>query len=544
MNLKDEIKNVLKKTFLEKFHLEGELRVEVPPNPELGDFSANISSLYPKGSALSFDGFVDSFSKELSKRDDIFERVSKKGGYINIFLKNGYLFGHLGEIITSGDTYGCNNSGGGEKVLVEYVSTNPTGPLNIVNARAGVVGDVLVNLLNFSGYDADAEFYINDAGRQIDMLGVSGECRFQELFGEKHEIPEDGYKGEYIKDFVKKFKEDEEVKNMSPEERITFFKVYLKDKMLEWQKDSLERFGVTFDHWASEKAILERFSIEKVVDFLKERGDVYEEDGAIWFMTEKYGDDKDRVLIKKDGSHTYVVSDASYHKDKFERGYSHLINVWGPDHHGHVKRVKAAVESFGFDPEHLEIIIVQQVSVVSGGKKQKMSKREGKYITLDTLLDEVNKDAVRFFFIMRRNQAHLDFDIDLAKKLSLENPVYYTQYTHARTVNIFAHAEEKGISVEEEPDLSLLTELQEREIAKQSLLFPEVVMRAVEKRDVHRIPYYLLDLSKAFHSYYQRTRIVTDDIPLSIARLFLVRVVQQVMRNGLTLIGVSAPDRM
>lgn len=544
LNLKEEIKHIVRNILLDKFGIEVNPTVEVPPKPEFGDFSSNLSSLLPGECKLSFDEFANTILSDLIERKEIFKKVLRKDSFINFFLNDVFLFSQLKDVIKEGKKYGSSKKGKGRKVLVEFVSANPTGPLNIVSARAAAVGDVLVKLLNFSGYKADAEYYINDAGRQIEMLGISAEKRFEELHGEEIEIPEDGYKGDYIKDCISKFVDDEKVNSMDEEARIDFFKEYVKDEIVKQQRSSLERFGVRFKKWISEKAILEKFSIQDVVDYLRSRGDVYEKDGAVWFSTAKYGDDKDRVLIKQDGTHTYVVSDASYHKDKFERGYKHLINVWGPDHHGHVMRVKAAVVAFGNNPQNLEIIIVQQVVLVSRGKKEKMSKRAGRFITLDSLLDTVDRDAVRFFFLMRRINAHLDFDVELAKTLSLENPVYYTQYCHARTVNIFNFAQEKRINLTDEPNLSLLTEPQEREIAKFILLFPEVVKLASERRDVHRIPYYLLELSKIFHSYYQKVRIVTDDVPMTLARLFLVKAVQQVIKNGLTLIGVSAPEKM
>lgn len=544
LNLKEEIKHIVRNILLDKFGIEVNPTIEVPPKPEFGDFSSNLSSLLPGECKLSFDEFANTILSDLIERKEIFKKVLRKDSFINFFLNDVFLFSQLKDVIKEGKKYGSSKKGKGIKVLVEFVSANPTGPLNIVSARAAAVGDVLVKLLNFSGYKADAEYYINDAGRQIEMLGISAEKRFEELHGEEIEIPEDGYKGNYIKDCISKFVDDEKVNSMDEEARIDFFKEYVKDEIVKQQRSSLERFGVRFKKWISEKAILEKFSIQDVVDYLRSRGDVYEKDGAVWFSTAKYGDDKDRVLIKQDGTHTYVVSDASYHKDKFERGYKHLINVWGPDHHGHVMRVKAAVVAFGNNPQNLEIIIVQQVVLVSRGKKEKMSKRAGRFITLDSLLDTVDRDAVRFFFLMRRINAHLDFDVELAKTLSLENPVYYTQYCHARTVNIFNFAQEKRINLTDEPNLSLLTEPQEREIAKFILLFPEVVKLASERRDVHRIPYYLLELSKIFHSYYQKVRIVTDDVPMTLARLFLVKAVQQVIKNGLTLIGVSAPEKM
>jgi len=544
LNLKEEIKHIVRNILLDKFGIEVNPTIEVPPKPEFGDFSSNLSSLLPGECKLSFDEFANTILSDLIERKEIFKKVLRKDSFINFFLNDVFLFSQLKDVIKEGKKYGSSKKGKGIKVLVEFVSANPTGPLNIVSARAAAVGDVLVKLLNFSGYKADAEYYINDAGRQIEMLGISAEKRFEELHGEEIEIPEDGYKGDYIKDCISKFVDDEKVNSMDEEARIDFFKEYVKDEIVKQQRSSLERFGVRFKKWISEKAILEKFSIQDVVDYLRSRGDVYEKDGAVWFSTAKYGDDKDRVLIKQDGTHTYVVSDASYHKDKFERGYKHLINVWGPDHHGHVMRVKAAVVAFGNNPQNLEIIIVQQVVLVSRGKKEKMSKRAGRFITLDSLLDTVDRDAVRFFFLMRRINAHLDFDVELAKTLSLENPVYYTQYCHARTVNIFNFAQEKRINLTDEPNLSLLTEPQEREITKFILLFPEVVKLASERRDVHRIPYYLLELSKIFHSYYQKVRIVTDDVPMTLARLFLVKAVQQVIKNGLTLIGVSAPEKM
>ncbi|MCK4234903.1 arginine--tRNA ligase, partial [candidate division WOR-3 bacterium] len=350
MNLKDEIKYILKDTFDDKFDIETNPVIDSPPKSEFGDFSLNVSSLLPKSSSISIGEFLDTMVFALEERKDVFKKVEKSGAFINLFLNENYLFSQLNNVIKAGERFGSNNIGRDRKVLVEFVSANPTGPLNIVSARAAAVGDVLVNLLNYSGYEADAEFYINDAGRQIEMLGISAEGRFQELHGREVEIPEDGYKGEYIKDCVSKFIDDEKVNSMDEETRINFFKEYVKDEMVKQQRSSLERFGVRFKKWISEKAILEQFSTKKVLDVLRKRGDVYEKDGAIWFETTKYGDDKDRVLIKQNGTHTYIVSDASYHKSKFERGYEHLINLWGPDHHGDILRLKAAVEAFGNDP--------------------------------------------------------------------------------------------------------------------------------------------------------------------------------------------------
>ncbi len=543
LSIKQEIGNIIENVIIEKYGIEVKPVVEISPKPDFGDFSFNVASIFSNRVEYSVGEIVNSLKMEIEKKKDIFLKIEVRGSFINLFLNGEFLFGKLKGILDEGRHFGRSNNGGGKKVLVEFVSANPTGPLNIVSARAAVVGDVLVKLFNFSGYKADAEFYINDAGRQIDMLGISAEKRFEELNGSKVQIPDDGYRGEYIIECVKKIKDDKKLDKMSARERVEFFCDYVKDQMISSQRNSLERFGVVFTNWVSEKKILDKFSIQNVVDFLKAKGDIYEEGDAIWFFSEKYGDEKNRVLIKKDGTHTYIVSDASYHKDKFERGYDYLINVWGPDHHGYVGRTKAMVEAFGFNPQKLEVLIVQHVSLVSKGKKEKMSKRAGKFITLDSLLDTVNKDAVRFFFLMRKISAHLDFDVELAKSLSLENPVYYTQYCYARTCNILNFAENKEI-VDGTVNLSLLTDKQEREIARMLLLFPEVVESAVERRDIHKLPYYLLDVSRIFHSYYQKERIVTDDKALSRARLLLVRAVKQVMSNGLELIGVSAPEKM
>jgi arginyl-tRNA synthetase len=541
---KEEIGNCLRKILSDKYDIELEPMVEVSPKQEYGDFSTNVSSLLPEKGKYSFKEFAKTLVDELAGQKEMFKKVVRVGGFINYFLNDNYLFGKLKDVIKEGEKFGSSNQGKGKKVLVEFVSTNPTGPLNVVNARAAAVGDTLVNILNFTGYQADAEFYINDAGRQVEMLGISAEKRFQELKGKSVEIPEDGYKGKYIIETISKFLDDNKVNNMNEKERISFFKDYVKDKMIENQRKSLHRFGVKFKNWISEQAILEKFPVQEVLKRLKKEGDVYKKDGAEWFSTIKYGDDKDRVLIKQDGTHTYIVSDAAYHKNKFERGYQHLINLWGPDHHGDIMRLKAAVEAFGFDPNDLEIIIVQQVALVSGGEKEKMSKREGNFVTLDSLLDDVDRDAVRFFFLMRRVQAHLDFDVELARKLSLENPVYYTQYCHARISNILEFADEKGIKPPLECDFSLLTKLEERELAKGVLLFPWVVKNAVERREIHKVPYYLLDLSKNFHSYYQKYRVVCDDEKLTMARLLLVRAVKKAIGNGLSLIGVTAPEKM
>jgi len=521
-----------------------ESRYKVKPNLEFtierestfGDLTTNVAFFLSKTLKVSSREIASQMAAELNEID-IFERVEVGGGgFLNFFLKRESLCEELREILSRADSYGSSAMGAGEKVLVEFVSANPTGPLLVVNARAAAIGDSLVRILNFSGYDTKSEYYINDAGHQVDLLVDSVISRYRELVGESSQFPEDGYRGEYVRALGREILE-----KRVPAESV---RDYVLGRIVDGQRRTLEAFRIKFDRWVKESGI--RPKVSEVKSMLREKKTVYESEGALWLMSSQFGDEKDRVLVKKNGEPTYLLPDLAYHLDKFSRGYNRLLNIWGPDHHGYIPRIKAGVEALGYAAERLQILIAQQVNLIKGGKRSTMSKREGEIITMDDLLDEVGVDVARFFFLLRRNSSHLDFDIDLARKTSEDNPVYYVQYAHARVCSILKHAEQHGIKLDEIEDFQAgqLVEDEELSLVKRLMMFPDVVERVSSSFEPHSIPYYLIDLATVFHKFYEKHRVVGDNRDLTLARLALVKATKQVIHNGLTLIGVSAPHEM
>jgi arginyl-tRNA synthetase len=469
-------------------------------------------------------------------------------GFINFFLKREWLEDILKVILKEGSEYGRSQIGRGTKILLEFVSANPTGPMNIVNARAAAVGTSLANILKAVGYDVSTEYYVNDAGGQINMLGASVEARYLQLKGEDVEFPESGYLGSYITDIACAAMENHynELEMMETEERKEFFRNFALSRMLASQKASLSRFGVEFDEWFSEKKLVESNAVSEVIEILKNRGSVYWEDGALWLKTTEFGDEKDRVLIKSDGDYTYLAGDIAYHKNKMDRGFNLLINIWGPDHHGHVIPTRAGLEALGYPGGSLEVLLLQFLSLMSGGERVKMSKRQGEFVTMDDLVDEVGKDAARYFLLMRNIESHLEFDLNLAKEHSQANPVYYIQYAHARISSIFNQAGENGINIRdmERLDLSGLVEDIELDIIRKLALYPDEVLMTATDRAPSRLAGYALDLAGLYHSFYNSHRVISEDSGLTVSRLALSSAVRTVLANALNLLGISAPHKM
>jgi arginyl-tRNA synthetase len=477
------------------------------------------------------------------------QRVEVAGpGFINFFLDRKWLEDVLRVIMTAGPLYGRSDVGRGKRILLEFVSANPTGPMNIVNARAAAVGTGLANILKASGYDVSTEYYINDAGNQINVLGASCELRYRELKGEDIEFPEWGYQGSYVVDIARLAAEEHgrKLESMDEKERAGFFRDFALSRMLANQKASLSRFGVEFDVWFSERKLVDRGAVSEVIDVLKQRGMVYEADSALWLRTTEFGDEKDRVLVKSDGDYTYLAGDIAYHRNKLERGFDLLINIWGPDHHGHVIPTRAGLEALGYPGSSLEVLLLQFLSLMSEGERVKMSKRAGEFVTMDDLVDEVGKDAARYFLLMRNIESHLEFDLNLAKEHSQANPVYYIQYAHARICSIFRQAEDKGIRLGDmdKVDISGLTEDVELDIIRKLASYPDEVVISASERGPNRLAGYALDLAGLFHSFYNSHRVISEDPNLTMARLILAGGVRTVLASVLGLLGIAAPSEM
>jgi arginyl-tRNA synthetase len=467
-------------------------------------------------------------------------------GFINFRFSSGYWQNVLTEILQARERYGRSTSGAGKNINMEFVSANPTGPLNVVSARAASIGDVLVNLFHAVGAEAKREFYINDAGQRVRMLGYSVSSRYMALFGADEPFPEDGYHGEYIKDLAASIRDEfgDRFVPLALETRCDQLTQIALERMIRAQRETLEKFRVKFDLWFSEESLLASNRQQEVLDILAEKNLSYEKDGALWFRSSQFGDEQDRVLLKSDGEPTYFLGDIAYHTDKFRRGFNQLYDLWGPDHHSHVARMEAAMEALGYAKSSFQVRIIQQVNLLRGGEVVKMSKRAGNLIEMAELIDEVGVDAARYFFLMRKLDTPMDFDIDLAKKQTDENPVYYVQYAHARVCNILAHAADKGISLGEHYDLGLFKTAEELAVLKKLAEFPEAVSKAAQFLEPHRITLFLQELAATFHHFYHHHRVVSEDAALTQARLRLVEGVRLVLANALSLLNITAPEKM
>ena len=520
--------------------------LEVPPKKELGDFATNIAMQ----SARAFRKTPRLIAQELTQRiqGDWLERIEIAGpGFINFYLKSNVIYDGLAALMKKGEAFGQLPAKDMKPVQVEYVSANPTGPLHVGHGRGAAAGSALVNVMRAAGYPVTSEYYINDAGNQINNLARSVNHRYLELLGraEEKDFPENGYHGADIIDTAQRIikKDGDKYLDMSEDERMGIFKELALKEKLAALKEDLEAFNCRFDVWYSERT-LHPDKVQDACKFLQENGNIYEKDGALWLKSTAYGDDKDRVVIRDSGEPTYLAADIAYHRDKFARGFGKVINIWGADHHGYICRVKAAVKALGYNPDDLDVLLLQMVRLLRGGELVKLSKRTGQTVTLAELIEEVGTDAARYFFIMRSMDSQLDFDLDLAKSRSNENPVYYIQYAHARICSIFRQAAENNLQVGEVPELSLLTDDTEIALINKLQKYEEEIERAAAEYAPQRIARYAYELAGCFHSFYNQCRILGVEDKLAEARLALVTVTAHAIRHALGILGVSAPERM
>ncbi len=541
-----------------------------------GDFASNIAMVLAKKAKANPRQLAETIIEYLPK-SDILEKTEIAGpGFINFFLKQNTHQSIIIDIIEKGDAYGNSTIGNNIPTLVEFVSANPTGPLHIGHGRGAAYGAVVANLLKKAGYNVSCEYYVNDAGRQMDILAVSVWLRYLQLTNKEIPFPENAYQGDYINDIAvtlhtahaNKFESSlEELLPLFDEEdaelRIDGLIKYCINKLGEEKyrivfdeglntilstiKNDLNAFGVEFDNWFSERSLVNDGTVNKCIEKLTDNDWIYEKDGAQWFRSSKLGDEKDRVLIRENGLATYFASDVAYHLSKVDRGFEKIIDVWGADHHGYIARVKASMQALDLSPEKLEILLVQFATLYRGKEKLQMSTRSGQFITLQELQDEVGKDATRFFYIMRKSEQHLDFDMELAKSQSNDNPVYYIQYAHARICSVFRQMPEKGYTYNQDngfPDLSVLTEANEIKLLSTLARYPEVIENAAQAYEPHQLVYYLKDLANDFHSYYNTSQFLIENNEIRNARLALIVATRQVIKNGLSLLGVSSPEEM
>ncbi len=536
---------------LEEWGIPGEIpvSVEIPKQEEHGDFSTNaalqlagILKRKPRDVALEL---LDPIRQEDSQ--GWFRDLSVAGpGFINIMMSDEAWRKVLATALDKGERFGSGGQREGDTVLIEFVSANPTGPLHVGHGRGAAVGDALARILAFTGCHVTTEYYVNDVGNQIDNLGKSLYARYLQLFGREIELPADGYRGEYLRELAREFHDEVGNRYLTADEEEAFpvFRKVACDRILDGIRQDLEAFRVHFDRWFREESLHETGSITAIVDELRDREQLYDSGGAVYFKSETHGDEKNRVLVRSDGRMTYFASDIAYHREKFRRGFSRMIDVWGADHHGYAPRLYASLRGLGEDDRRLDILLVQFVSLIRDGKSVQMSTRSGEFTTLREVMDEVGVDAARFFYLLRSFHSHLDFDLTLARTRSSENPMYYIQYVHARICSIFREAAERGVDVSEPPLLSVLSLPDEVNLMKKLARFPDVVAEAARASEPHRIPFYLLDLSREFHAFYHNHRFLGETPVRTRARLALAEAVRSVVATGLSLIGVSAPERM
>jgi arginyl-tRNA synthetase len=545
-----------------------------------GDFASNLAMMLAKPARAKPRDIAEKLVAALAENNHI-EKVEIAGpGFINFFLGPGAYHAVIGEILERGDSWGRSDLGAGRRVQVEFVSANPTGPLHVGHGRGAAYGAAVADLLEAVGYDVHREYYVNDAGRQMDILATSVWLRYLELGGEEFDFPSNGYKGDYVQDIAATLRREHsdayhhttaevfiDIPPDAPEgdkeqhidaliarsrrllgdNRYRFVFELGLNTILDDIRDDLGRFGVNYEEWYSERSLVESGAVNKAIERLRHSEHVYEKDGALWFRSTDYGDEKDRVLVRDNGQTTYFASDIAYHMDKLERGFDRVIDIWGADHHGYVPRVKAALQALGDDPQKLDVLLVQFAVLYRGGEKVQMSTRSGEFVTLRQLRKEVGSDAARYFYVMRKCEQHMDFDLDLAKSQSNDNPVYYVQYAHARVMSVFRQLQEKGLAWDRElgsQSLSLLKESHEQELLINLSRYPEVLESAAVGHEPHQLTNYLRDLANDFHTYYNAHTFIVDDPALRNARLNLISATRQVIGNALTLLGVSAPESM
>jgi arginyl-tRNA synthetase len=541
----------------EKAHIEGALpssqfpdvEIEVPKLEAHGDFATNFAMLSAKVQKMAPRKIAEILCAHISDPFERIERTEIAGpGFINFFLKQAAWPPVVRDVLTQDREYGATDLGRGRKVQVEFVSANPTGPLHVGHGRGAAVGDSVARILAFCGFDVQKEYYINDSGRQIQTLGLSVFLRGRELLGESVDFPETCYQGDYIKTLAQEvldahgadfFRGDQEP-------AVSHCARYAAESITAGIRQDLEAFGVRYDQWFSEQSLYSSGEVDRILETLKERGTVYAEDGAWWFRTSEFGDEKDRVVVRQNGQTTYFASDIAYHEEKYARGFEKVIDVWGADHHGYIPRMAAAIQAGGRRRDQFDVILVQLVNLLRAGQPVAMSTRSGEFVTLTDVVAEVGADAARFIFLTRDYASPLDFDLEVAKQKSNDNPVYYVQYVHARIASILRKAADQGLPepVWKEAAGARLVELEEIQLIKILSRYPEVVAAAAQSLAPHRITYFLMELASQFHTYYNKHRVLSEDSILSNGRLCLVTAVQKIIRNGLALLGVSAPEQM
>lgn len=520
--------------------------VEVPKHENQGDFSTNIALVLAGIEKKNPREIAAQVVERLKNVQELIERVEIAGpGFVNVTIKESVWQQLLKEIDDQQESYGRSDIGGNRRVMVEFVSANPTGPLSIGHGRQAILGDGIARLLEATGHDVYREYYYNDAGRQMRVLGESVRARYLELLGRDHEFPEDGYQGEYIYDIARKLVETED-QSLADCESVDPFKQAAERTIFEDISTTLKRMGISFDNYYNEQSLYENGHVDSVIKELTDKGLVYEKDGATWFKTTELGQEKDRVIIKSSGEPTYRLPDIAYHREKFRRNFDWLVDIFGSDHIATVPDVRAGVDALGYDSSKITVILHQFVTLMRDGKQVKMSTRKANFITVDELLDEVGVDAARFFFMMRKPDSQLEFDLDLATKESQENPVYYVQYAHARVCSILRQAVEKGVALPTtaDADLSLLVEPEEVGLLKQMGSFPTLIESCAMDLEPYRVIFYLMELAGLFHSYYNKHKVISDDGALSRSRLCLISGLRTVFGNGLKLVGLSAPEKM
>ncbi|MCG8605430.1 arginine--tRNA ligase [bacterium] len=544
--LRAQIEKALQSSKLTDSHTV-EILLERPKASEHGDLATNVAMNLASKLRRNPREIAGELLDKLQLDSEIVASAEiAGGGFINFRFTYDYYRQALPSILDVGTQFGRSEWGNRKKVQIEFVSANPTGPLNIVSARAAAVGDVLASLFNAVGFDCAREYYVNDAGRQVRLLGRSLSARYMELLGKKVAFPEEGYHGDYIREMAQDLIDEhgDEFTKLSIEERCERFSEIGLAKIIASQKVVLKSYGVNYDRWFHESSLRSSNGHHGVLKRFADKDLLYEKDGAKWFKAAEFGDEKDRVLVTSEGEPTYFLVDIAYHLNKYQRGFEMLYDLWGPDHHGYIDRVKAALVALGYPKGSFDVKIIQQVNLLRGGTAVKMSKRAGEIIEMAELIEEVGVDVARFFFLERRTQSPLDFDLDLAKNTSDENPVYYVQYAHARICNILKYAEEQGTGFTSKADLSPLREPEEIDLMKKLLEFPEIVTLAAKFLEPHRIPNYLRELATTFHRFYHHHRVVTEDRTLTQARLTLVECTRIVLANALDLMGISAPECM
>ena len=553
LKLKEIILNAAKKA-----HENGALpssefpgvEIEEPKVESHGDLSTNIAMISAAIQKLPPRKIAEAIINHLEDPENIIEKTDIAGpGFINFFITMSSWYPVLRKIHTEDTSYGASDIGKGEKIQVEFVSANPTGPLHVGHGRGAAVGDSVARLLSFCGYNVQKEYYVNDSGRQIRTLGISVFSRYRELHGEDVDFPADCYQGEYIYGFARTLMEEKkyDLQDKNEDDAIIYCARFAAKNILDGIATDLDRFGISFDNWYSEQTLYESGKVDAVIEDLKKRDIIYEKDGALWFRTSDYGDEKDRVVVRQNGLKTYFASDIAYHQDKFDRGFKRIIDVWGADHHGYIPRIEASIAASGGKRDRFNVILVQLVNLLRDGEPVAMSTRSGEFETLSDVINEVGADAARFIFLTRHYESPLDFDLELAKKKSNDNPVYYVQYVHARISSIMRKAEqEKQIKdvAWSDPAVSMLKAPEEAQLIRALARYPEVLQVSAKHLEPHRITFYLMNLASLFHSYYNKHKVLTEDSLLTQGRLYLVVAVKKVIRNGLTLLGVSAPEKM